>query len=388
MIAAICALAKNTHDRSEIKRDFKASFREMKRRARMLASEDPEEDDDSDDDDGDIASTADKLQVFCCSSTEYQKLRKKSNTDGPPKVFSNLKETQIPDMQKYVHEMTNIRQRQSLEGLIHNLGRLVFDMHIYFSEEFCPSGVKPAGIAIETELKSLDTNLDPVLQKLSADINDIFDHIVRPKIEEGASSASAKARNTCAKWGAPSIRDRTRNRSEGGLSCPTYKATTRRNGEFTSPTFGQFDFNEDLAAPMYRNMPIVWNTVFSGRLSQVMEGLKIDIKDLIEDFTGKLPSQLEFLGIDVIRTDSLATQAIRSAKNKIGWHLFVSQSLFMIRIRRCAADSGKGVFDRMKAYMAQGIDNERGSMFDEAKQMLMEQLNKLRNVDIKAHGAG
>ncbi|WAR13088.1 hypothetical protein MAR_027268 [Mya arenaria] len=32
----------------------------------------------------------------------------------------------------------------------------------------------------------------------------------------------------------------------------------------------------------------------------------------------------------------------------------------------------------MKMYMAQGIDNKRGSMFDEAKQMLMEQLMKLR----------
>ncbi|WAR13066.1 hypothetical protein MAR_027246, partial [Mya arenaria] len=260
MIAAICALARNDYSRSQIKRDFKAGLREMKRRAGILDTDDPEEeedlyDDDSGDDDDDIGSTADNLRVFCCSSTEYQKMRNLLKDDGPP---------QIPALRNYVHEMTSIRQRQSVDRLIHNLGRLVFDMHIYTSEggNTCARGGQDARYAIENELKRLDTNLGPVLQKLSADIDGIFDGSVRPKMEEGASTASAEANNTCAKWGAPFIRDKTKDRREGGLHFMTYKATTRRNGVYTSPTFGPVDFNEDLAEPMYRSMTIVWDRAF------------------------------------------------------------------------------------------------------------------------------
>ncbi|XP_052816315.1 uncharacterized protein LOC128242920 isoform X2 [Mya arenaria] len=404
MIAAICALARNDYSRSQIKRDFKAGLREMKRRAGMLVTDDPEEeedlyDDDSGDDDDDIGSTADNLRVFCCSSTEYQKMRNLLKDDGPPQVFSDLTDTQIPALRNYVHEMTSIRQRQSVDRLIHNLGRVVFDMHIYTSEgeNTCARGGQDARYAIENELKRLDTNLGPVLQKLSADIDGIFDGSVRPKMEEGASTASAEANNTCAKWGAPFIRDKTKDRREGGLHFMTYKATTRRNGVYTSPTFGPVDFNEDLAEPMYRSMTIVWDRAFSGMLWRVMEGLKTDLMALIQDFTDGLQRQLELLGIAAIRTDRLAKQVMGSAQNKLTEMVSYLKDIVTTRQRdisrivtphiqtkmldeygQCAAESGSGMFVRMKTYMAQGIDNKRASMFDEATHMLMEQLMDLQ----------
>ncbi|WAR13064.1 SLIP-like protein, partial [Mya arenaria] len=402
-IVAICALARNDYSSSHIKRDFKDGLREMKRQNGMLNTEDPEEEedlyvDDSDDDDG---STTNNLRVFCCSSTEYQKMKNLPAYDGPPQVFSNLTDTQIPALRNYVHEMTYNRQRQSLERLIHNLGRLVFDMHIYASERLnmIERGVQAAGSAIEDELERLDTDLGNALQKLTADIDDIFDGSLRPKIEKGASSAYEEANNTCAKWGAPAIRDRTTDRREGGLSCKTYIATTRRNGVYYSPTFGPVDFNEDLAAPMYRSMAIVWDTAFSEMLWRLMDQLHADIVARILDFNDRLQKQLELLGISAMRTDRLATQANCSANNKLTemvsnlkdvvtpWQREISrivtphiQTMMLDEYGQCAADSGKDVFVRMKTYMAQGIDSKRGSMFDEAKQMLMEQLMKLRDV--------
>ncbi|WAR13087.1 SLIP-like protein [Mya arenaria] len=275
-IVAICALARNDYSSSHIKRDFKDGLREMKRQNGMLNTEDPEEEedlyvDDSDDDDG----STNNLRVFCCSSTEYQKMKNLPAYDGPPQVFSNLTDTQIPALRNYVHEMTYNRQRQSLERLIHNLGRLVFDMHIYASERLntIERGVQAAGSAIEDELERLDTT-----------------------------------------W---AIRDRTKDRREGGLSCKTYIATARRNGVYYSPTFGPVDFNEDLAAPMYRNMAIVWDTAFSETLWRVVDELHTDIVARILDFTDRLQKQLELLGISAMRTDRLATQAICSANNKL-----------------------------------------------------------------------
>ncbi|XP_052816525.1 uncharacterized protein LOC128243066 [Mya arenaria] len=376
----------------------------MKGLAGILKSEDPEEgddiyDDDSADDDRDISSTTDNLRVFCCSSTEYQKMTNLLADDGPPQVFSDLKDTQIPALWDYVHEMTNIQQRQSLERLIHNLGRLVFDMHTYISEglDTIARGVEAAGIAIEKELERLDTNLGTVLQKLTTDIDHIFDGSLRPKIEEGASSASEEANNTCAKWGAPYIRGKTRNRGEGGLSCPTYQATTRRDGVYKSPTFGPVDFNEELAAPMCWSFAIVWGEAFSETLWRVFEGLQNDIRTWIQDSTCKLQKQLESLGISVIRIDRLATQVICSANNKLtemvrhlkdvvtprqrGISRIVTphiQTTMLDEYKQCAADSGNGLFGRMKKYMAEGIENKRSSMFDGAKRMIMDELMKLR----------
>ena len=61
----------------------------MKRQADREASEEYDDyDDDSDDnnDDDDDDSAAEKLQVFCCSANEYQKLKYPSSSDGPPQV--------------------------------------------------------------------------------------------------------------------------------------------------------------------------------------------------------------------------------------------------------------------------------------------------------------
>jgi hypothetical protein len=69
----------------------KSTFlQEMKRRAGMLSNDDEEEDlfsDDSNDDDDElIGSSAENLKVFCCSSTEYQKMKNLLTDDGPPQV--------------------------------------------------------------------------------------------------------------------------------------------------------------------------------------------------------------------------------------------------------------------------------------------------------------
>ncbi|WAR13055.1 hypothetical protein MAR_027235, partial [Mya arenaria] len=133
-------------------------------------------------------------------------------------------------------------------------------------------------------------------------------------------------------------------------------------------------------------------------LSLVMEGLKTDIVTRLDVFTGKLPMQPELRRISAILT-RLASHIICSAKNKLTDMVSNLKDLVMTRQRdisrivtphiqttmlgeyeQCAADSGKGVFVRMKGYMAQGIDNKRGLMFDEANQMLMKQLVKLRGV--------
>jgi hypothetical protein len=60
----------------------------MRKQADPAAKDD--DDDEDDDEEGgvleDVQRTAEKLKIFCCSSTEYLKLKGKLSKDGPPQV--------------------------------------------------------------------------------------------------------------------------------------------------------------------------------------------------------------------------------------------------------------------------------------------------------------
>ena len=60
-------------------------IQEMKRQAGVDVNEEEEEEMDYNEEE-DNGSSADNLQVFCCSATEYQKMKNISTDDGPPHV--------------------------------------------------------------------------------------------------------------------------------------------------------------------------------------------------------------------------------------------------------------------------------------------------------------
>jgi hypothetical protein len=60
-----------------------------------------------------------------------------------------------------------------------------------------------AKTAIDSELQKFETSLAPVFEKLTSDIDGVFDGSIRQKVEEGATNAAAEANDTCSRWGAP-----------------------------------------------------------------------------------------------------------------------------------------------------------------------------------------
>lgn len=73
-------------------------LQEMKRNSGMLKGTEEEEelsseDEDSSDDDDNVGSAIHNFRVFCCSSTEYQKIRKLQTDDGLAQVMETLKAT-------------------------------------------------------------------------------------------------------------------------------------------------------------------------------------------------------------------------------------------------------------------------------------------------------
>ena len=60
-----------------------------------------------------------------------------------------------------------------------------------------------AKTAIDGELQKFDISLAPVVEKLTSNIDGVFDGSIRQKVEEGATNAATEANDTCFKWGAP-----------------------------------------------------------------------------------------------------------------------------------------------------------------------------------------
>jgi uncharacterized protein (DUF2164 family) len=50
-------------------------------------------------------------------------------------VFDTEEETQIPALRDYIHQMTNIRQKKSLERILQRVAQFVFNIQTYLTEE-------------------------------------------------------------------------------------------------------------------------------------------------------------------------------------------------------------------------------------------------------------
>ncbi|XP_033730770.1 uncharacterized protein LOC117320229, partial [Pecten maximus] len=320
-ISSICAKARNEYSKTQIKRDFKAGLREMKRKAGLTNAEEDDEMEDedqdynSDDDDEEMGQTAENLKVFCVSSMEYQKMKNLLTNDGPPTVFNTTEDTQIPMLRRYIHELTSSRRQQHVDRLIRTLGQFVFDVQSYIMADgtTCKGTRRDAKSAVEENSKELQEKFEPVLSRLGHDIGEIFCKSIETKMADGVASAMSFANDTVSKWGSKPNREE---KSEGGLHWKAYQCTVRRQGVYKSPTYGAIDFNEQLSEPMYRCISVCWDKVFSGLLWRTLENCKSLLMMTLTLFVRELGGKLQALEVPGIQIERVSTQLCHSAKDK------------------------------------------------------------------------
>jgi hypothetical protein len=108
-IAAICAKARNGYSKRQIKEDFLLGIAEMQQQAgggQLVRSENQADFD---------------LPVFTVSSTDFLKLSGKLKKDGPPSAFSNPEDTELPALQRYVHELTHVKRADHSKKLLSSI---------------------------------------------------------------------------------------------------------------------------------------------------------------------------------------------------------------------------------------------------------------------------
>ncbi|CAH1269482.1 NUGGC [Branchiostoma lanceolatum] len=401
-MSVMCAKARNQYSQTQIRADFKAGIREMKRKAGMMGEDADSDDDDEEAGDQDEEDIARGLKVFTVSSTEYLKLTNKLTRDGPAQVFSNVNDTQIPALREFVHEITNVRRESGTEKLIRSLGSFVSDIASYLLDEGTKNhGTRMSAKSIfEHHLGQLKTSLHPVLGTLQTDVDRSISICIHPKLKEGVQAAATMCQAVAKKWGAPTCKE---NRQAGGLHYSTYKATVRRSGVYKSPTYGPIDMNEDLSSPLYNTITISWQKVFdNGTLFFTLDNCKHSILSTLKEFLLKLRTELQALGMDADRVNRVGQQQLNSTKMRLDNALAELKEFITAQQREisrvmtpavqnrmepayetCTNERGPGSFNRMRNHMDVHVVYEKDIMFDQASQVLLKQLADLE-VDIVA----
>ncbi|KAL3859762.1 hypothetical protein ACJMK2_009958 [Sinanodonta woodiana] len=409
MISKICAKSRN----EVCVRHIKRLFRNIKRQSDLIrdrldggeseAESEIEREDMEENGPGEHEGDT-NIRVFCCSSTEYQKIMGFNPTDGPPMVFQDAEDTQIPALKDYVHELTYARRQKGLEELVRSLGRCVFNFLSYIRNGGRLSTAASAGIetTIDDELSHFKEQMQPAIQTLRTSIDDLFRGQIGRQVLQGAQNAKRDAVVICNRWAAPGKKAPTRG-TPVGLHWRSYRATVQRKGVFTLPASNtDINFNQDLADPIYKEVENEWNRVFNLQLPQFLEKTLNRIENETKLFIEHLCEQVRRFHISEVRVKDTKKQLELNVKGKIS-ELLSQMNLEVMRKQReinriltpfiqlklddvyttAGNQTGKGSTESTKKCMNEGIDNLRHTMFDEAIGKLLGELDTLQGEILK-----
>ena len=158
-MSAMCISGRNAYSRGAIQQDFAAGIKELDQE---LAAEEDEENFDPDAEIRDYDEVARRLPVFCVSSRGYQKLQGRLRKDPDIAGFSNIDETEIPQLQAHCEKLTETGRSASCKTFINKLSQLLNSVHLWASSDGTSAHMTPEQRAREARyltkgLKSLES---------------------------------------------------------------------------------------------------------------------------------------------------------------------------------------------------------------------------------------
>ena len=194
------------------------------------------------------------------------------------------------------------------------------------------------------------------------------------------SAAAAEAEPTAQRWGLPVDHE---NRAAGGLHWATYKAVVRRDGSFTGSK-GTNNFNEQLIEPLIRHLAGPWESVFARRMPGILNSLPGNAGHILTTFHNEVESRAVRNGASIAAFQMLKHQ-ISVYKETLKDAMTEARGLITEKQRNinrefeptilehmlpvyemCAAESGRGSFQRMKGNMRSHIEDKKATMFEDA----------------------
>ncbi|TGJ86746.1 hypothetical protein E0Z10_g2034 [Xylaria hypoxylon] len=388
-VKAICIQGRNSYSRGAIKQDFAMGIKELDQENAI------EEDDatfDPDQDTRDYDKVAHSLPVFCVSSRAYQKLSGKLEKDDiQSHGFPSTEDTEIPKLQEHAKKLTEAGRTNHCRHFLNDLSRLVNSMKLWSADDGTGSILTDDEKSEEeNHLKKLLGHLEEELEsslKLSiTSMRACLQEHIFDNINESMPLAIEAAPDTAYSWGAP--------RGMGGLFWSTYKATVRRQGVYSGAS-GPRDFNQELFDPVSRSLATGWERAFQRRLPAVLKDFAKKVTEKLQQFHETAKARAERRGTNITGLITLSSQiqahtrTVQALPDTSHTEITVLQreasrnftpaicDAMMDAYTICTNEHGPGSYARMKEAMAEHVEAARYSMFNEATEVVKENLEAM-----------
>ncbi|KAG1892585.1 hypothetical protein F4604DRAFT_1700262 [Suillus subluteus] len=214
------------------------------------------------------------LQVFTCSSRDYVRITGRIERDGDPSCFSNVKDTGIPALQQWCHQLAVGSQLRAAKQFHSQLRMFANSVRVYAdgigdvvvadSEALRKKWESVEGGLKQFKLSAMNIKVDPYgeptgitprlvkdfgacVERCVSDLQGLFRDGLEDKCRAGAVDAAKGAVQHVDEFA-------------GSMHWNTYRATLRRNGSWHR------DLNAELLIPFTRNIASSWSKLFESDL--------------------------------------------------------------------------------------------------------------------------
>ncbi|KAF6221297.1 hypothetical protein HO133_002152 [Letharia lupina] len=390
-MSAMCIEGRNAYSKGAIQQDFAAGIKELDQE---LAAEEDEENFNPDAEIRDYDEVARGLPVFCVSSRGYQKLQGRLRKDPHIAGFTNIEETEIPQLQTHCEKLTETGRSANCRTFINKLSQLLNSLTLWASSDGTSANMTAEQRAREARylhkgLKSLESGLETAVKTACKELGDEFADNIYDKYETAISNAANDSIATALKWGAPVNRE---DRAAGGLHWSTYKAICRRNGIYTNGQ-GPHEWNVELAEPMMKLLASGWEKAFSRRSPMVMASFARNAAASLKNFHKDIEARARQIGTGIAGVHMLQQQVgnyenllkdlsatvkdmINTNQKEINREFVpVIEQAMAAAYEACVEERGTGSFARMKAAMNSHVAQERHTMFQSSAENVKTRLS-------------
>lgn len=385
--SAICIAGRNEYSRGAIRLDFAKGIKEL----------DEEEAQDSDDfnpeeDLRDYDEVARTLPVFCVSSRAYQKLSGRMKNDNAVPGFTQLSETEIPQLQAHAKKLTVKGRQANCRRFLNSLKQLMLSLALWSSDDGTGNNLTLQQRDVEKtflsrKLKELEVHLDKVVETTLSDVAEEMSEQLLAKLTGSAVDAAVRAAGPKAEsWGMP--------KPDGGLHWSTYRATVRRNGNYAGSS-GPRDFNAELAEPIYKHLASAWEKTFQRRLPSILQSFKRSATSVVKQFHTAVETRTRERGTGAARLNLLAQQldqysatfgdlcskavtSLNEGQRDINREFVPAIAVAMEpAYNEASEEKGTGSFKRMKGRVNDHVTTSKQQMFHSAAEQVRRSLLKL-----------
>ncbi|KAH9482911.1 Nuclear GTPase SLIP-GC [Psilocybe cubensis] len=416
---AFCSLKRSEFSRDVLKEDFRIGLKDLD----DAAAEEKDPLNFNPNVDARDYSAID-LPVFTCSSRDYVRLKGQVKGDGKPICFSNVKDTGIPDLQQWCHQLTIASRERSARSFMAHIQTFAQSVQSYVQGIGDITAIDRESLRAKWESRKFDEDL---AQRSHTAVNNPLQSILgglgaglgaglyppgQPVVQIKGHNESGISRRLCIEFaklvdgcvhdlqtnfkdgledkcriGAANAADAALNTVDeftSSMHWATYRATLRRHGSWRR------DLNAELIQPFTRNIAHSWSQVFESDLfgpfqASTLAAIRALVKEVEETAATGLKERARLQGnacveearIALANTVELVKVAMTSEQKEISRCMAPHvQAQLVEGYDTAMLERGTGSVARQKAYFRGYLNNCKDDIFDDGANVVMERLTK------------